>query len=275
MPHARLTIAPKGDKGRIFAADLLAYLQADFLWENGGNGQGTRPVWMVLASSEHEMRAFVANLLSGRPAERGGRYSRATDRFEILKSAGYLRYSKRIGNGVVTTFLLPDLFRIDPGMVDPSGIRFCVLPAKAWVAAQRFDLEAARRRLLDLADVSEADIHELVRTYNPRGSLLTPLLSDDGLHLLLSEGSLLLAYLDRRCRFPILFDPVFGAWLALVTQYRNLLVRKDPNNYRSPYEIHGADDVNVHKGFAFMSTHEAFGEVLSEELQRWYHGSHR
>lgn len=269
----RLVIAPKGDKGRSFSAELLAYVEANYLWEFGSSGDATRPIWMVVAGSEQEMRSFNANLLTGKKAEvdKGKHSSGSVTRYEILKSGNYLHYSRKIGNAVVTTYLLPDLLRIDPGMVDPKHIRFAILPTRAWVQAQTFDLAAARARILALAGLTLEDIESLKRKYDSIGELFAPLLTDAGLHHLLAEGSLFLAYLDRRCRYPLTFDPVFGAWLILISTHRRLLTRGE-RTYAAAFKVEGVEHLNMSPGFGFHASHETFGEVLSEEIRRWWHG---
>ncbi len=267
MPQ--LVIAPKGEKGRSFAAELLAAIEVDHLWEYGRTTTDVRrPVWMVVASSEQNMRAFHANLLTGKRAETVSNNS-TKERWELVPSAGYAHHSRRIGNSVVTTYFLPELLRLDPGMVDPVNIRFMAIPAKAWVDSQSFDLPAARARLLQLADVTPAAILESQKRWEQAGERLSVVLSDEALHLLLCEGSLMLAYLDRRCRYPIPFDPVFGAWLNLVCREDQLLMRPT-NLYRGGFRTVTPENVNAFPGFAFMSSHDTFGTTLSREVRRWF-----
>lgn len=245
---SKITIAPKGDKGRSFSAELLAYAEADYLWEGGQTSTDvTRPIWMVLGGSEQEMRSFLANLFTGKVAQLG---SSKSSKFEILKSAGFAHHSVKLGGGVVTTVYLPSLFQLDPMMVDPAVIEFAVLPPKTWVDAQQVDLIEAR-----------ALFHRL--------SGQTIQMTDEALHLLLAEGILFLSYLDRRCRYPIPFHPAFGAWLMLVCQLNGLLQRPT-DHYSSRYKVSGADKVQVHPGFAYCSSHEHLGSILSQEVQKWF-----
>lgn len=253
----KLTIAPKGDKGRSFSAELLACAQADALWEGGGTTTDTiRPVWMVLAGSELELRAFMANLMTGKVAIVDNR-DRAYDalrgnKYEILRSAGYAHHTVKLGGGAVTTLYLPDLVCIDPGMVDPDYIRFIVIPAMAWVTAQSFDLIEARAIVERLAGMSW-DI------------------TDTDLHNTLAEGVLFLAYLDRRCRYPIPFSPALGAWLMMVCEQKRVLHRPAPQcSYHHKYHVFGAKNAQSHPGFAFGAKHEDLSEILSSEIPRWF-----
>ena len=117
-------------------------------------------------------------------------------------------------------------------------------------SAQTFDLGEARAILGQLTDT-------------------LPATSDDKLRVLLAEGVLFLAYLDRRCRYPIPFAPAFGAWLLMVCEYKKLLSRSE-DYYRTSFKVTGAERVQVLPGFAFDATHDYLGDVLSEEVRRWF-----
>lgn len=129
----------KSEKGRSFQGTLLAYADADALWTLGGaNTEVHRPVWFVAACSEQEAGPFQANLRLGNMAEvpngnRGtGRNSKG-DRFELCRSARYQYAVQRLPAGTVIQAFLPELFAIDPGMVDPEAVRFVMVPAKTWL----------------------------------------------------------------------------------------------------------------------------------------------
>lgn len=258
----RVVIQPKGEKGRAFGAEMLAAARADPLWEGGSGGNHIRPVWAVFAGSEQEMKSFTANLLLGRPAV----FERSS-KIEFLKSGGYAYHHRRLGGGLVTTIYLPELFRFDPGMVDPSGVRFIALPPSSWIAAQRFDLAAARTRLRDLFGRVE------YVSDRAQERLRKMLDSDAELHLRLSEGALLLAHLDRKCRYPIPFDPVFGAAL-LVGEEDRFVFRSESDSIslyiRGPFQLFGAAAVNVGSGFAFVADHQSLGGSLSTLIRHWY-----
>ena len=244
-----ITIDPKGDKGRSFSAELLAYAEADSLWESGGTSAASvhRPIWAVIGGSELEMKAFLANLLTGKVASHAKHL-----KFEFLRSVGYAHHTVKIGGGAVTTLYLPELFNIDPGMVDPDHVRFVVIPPKAWVDAQHFDLAEARSILEALDDTpwkaSDSEVHEL-----------------------LAEGVLFLSYVDRRCRYPIPFSPVLGAWLVKLCQRYGYLHRDGCLSYgRGAFKVVDAAKVNVLAGFAFSASHEALGDILSAEIKHWF-----
>lgn len=122
-----LVIAPKNDrgKGRTFRSELVAYVRA---WDTG---DWARPSWMLLAGTEGEQRAFLANLLGGRRATWGsGRHATGV---ELLRSAGYEVAVQREPEGCLATVFLPDLVRLDPGMVDKTGVRFLMVVPRSWI----------------------------------------------------------------------------------------------------------------------------------------------
>ena len=241
----RLRIAPKEEgNGRVFMAHLLGWATADGLWSAGGTT--TRPVWMMVAGSDAEMRPFVANLQAGNKAELADNYGgarRGSQRFEILRKAGYATSWQRSSYGSVATLYLADLFRIDPGMVDPTGIRFVVLPERRWLSPARLVSEPAGfKKLQDsyafTSDVTWADI---VRT-----------------------APLFVAYLDRRTRCPILPDPEFHVRLFWAAIESKMAVLSSRNN-RLDFQMELAVDVGLGTGFAFGAKHEDLEALLANE----------
>jgi hypothetical protein len=138
-------------KSRQFSAELLAYVTADSLWPGGqADTDNLRPIWAMLGGSEQELRAFVANLQLGHLAAipKEGYSRSAPTRFEFLKSGGYRYVWHKVsgltfggqegGNSpaqqlALVTIYQPELFRLDPGMVDPELCRFVMLPPLWWV----------------------------------------------------------------------------------------------------------------------------------------------
>lgn len=142
------TIQPEaGKKGRAFSAKLTAMVVGDRLWSAGG-GETIRPIWAQFVGTDAELRPFATNLKLGRKAEptdnrRGGN----SDRVEFLRSVGYQMAWQREPEGTILTVYHPDLFRLDPGMVDPAGATFVMLVPRWWTEAQTVDAEAARASL--------------------------------------------------------------------------------------------------------------------------------
>src|SRR5689334_787467 len=82
-------------KTRSFSAVKLAHVCAGMLWDGGQTEDAPiRTVWIAFASSDTEMRPFLANIKSGKVAELYDPNRRSYDRskptrYELLRSAGY------------------------------------------------------------------------------------------------------------------------------------------------------------------------------------------
>jgi hypothetical protein len=193
-------------KGRSFSAVLLAHVTADALWEGGGGGGAKRPAWAMFAGGDAELRPFVANLQGGKKAEscEDKNYSRRKPevRFEFLRSAGYRYAWQREAEGSLATAYLPSLFLADPGMVDPDGVKFVVLPTRSWVDAQTVDAMALAKHMRAV-DGRSVGLAEAVERARDLGAL----------------AHLFALYLDRRVRCPLVTDArfyyqLFTAFLA-------------------------------------------------------------
>lgn len=246
-------------KGRSFSALQIACVEADSLWEGGRTSTDTvRPVWMMLAGSEIELRSFVANLRGGRKAEVGNGYrSRGKEKVEFLKSVGYQFTWQRMPEGSVVTVFLPDLFRLDPGMVDPKGIQFVVLPTKEYISTQTIDIATAETHSRGLFKLpADIDFTQVVPT-----------------------AALFCAYLDRRTRCPLLVDSRFYTQLYLACLEKGLAswshesysyCREFGQNSRVPFLETDTDKVGLLPGVAFQANHEDFEKVLAEEVKRFF-----
>lgn len=257
------TIERKGDgKGRSFSAHCLAVVEADSLWPGGATDKPStlRPVFAMFAGTDDELRPFVANLRSGRRAETSGYgFRHRGERLEFLKSAGYEVSWQREVEGSVATVFLPDLFRLDPGMVDPAGISFVLLPSTDWERAQKFTGAVSPEMMATHAVVMP----------QPEGS--TDLEVDESL---VAAAHLFAAYLDRRTRCPLIADGRFycqllracvAIGLAEAGQSRYQYGRSS-HGFRS----YGLDDVGIARAIAFRSTHEVFEELLAAEVAKWF-----
>jgi hypothetical protein len=213
---------------------------------------------MMLAGSEIELRSFVANLRGGRKAEVGNGYrSRGKEKVEFLKSAGYHFSWQRMAEGSVVTVFLPDLFRLDPGMVDPKGIQFVLLPTQDYVNAQSIDIETSVAHAKGLFKLPEdLDFNQVVPT-----------------------AALFCAYLDRRTRCPMLVDSRFYTQLYLACLEKGLASwshesysysREFGQNSRVPFLETDTDKVGLLPGVAFSATHEDFEEVLAREVKIFF-----
>ncbi len=293
-----LTIEPKGEKGRAFSADLLAHATADALWTDADT-KNTRPVWAVFAGPSEQLRAFMENLRLGHPARTSS--DRNADRFEFLRSAPYRWWTRSLpAGGSVLTVAHPSLLSWRVPAEETYRYRFLVIPALAWLAAQSFDLDRARALLDRLIASSVAD--EVAVTYADRnydyatGRVrvsykteinVTPERSGEPLHDLLGYGALLLSYLDHRLPLPVPRDPVFGAWLLLVSQYGKgpvvLSSRADGDTRRwLGYTVEDPNAAGCAPGFLFTPRRfgfhhsgpdgelKAISEWLAREVRRWF-----
>lgn len=258
-------------KGRTFKALLLASVEADLLWTGGQTvSDNLRPVWAMFAGSEQELRAFTANLLSGRKAifpKRNGWGRKKEDQLEILRSAGYQTFWQREAEGSIVTLYLSDLFQMDPGMVDPEGIRFVLLPTQEWAQAQKFD------------------VAPVVRHAKKVGYDLTT----EQLVSLAPVAYLFCAYLDRRTRCPLVSDGRFYLQLLLACLQKELasFSTKADSYYHQDkvfgqhqnlrYHEFGTTEVGLIPGLVFRSTHEKLEKLLAEEVSIFFgivKGSH-
>jgi hypothetical protein len=255
-------IAPQSEgKGRAFRAIMLAHVEADGLWAGGTtNVDNRRPVWAMFAGSEQELRPFTANLMSGRKAEisKGGSYSRKNDRIEFLKSAGFQFTWQREEEGSVVTAFLPDLFRMDPGMVDKAGANFILLPTVEWLSAQNIDSGPI---------VAHAEqLHYPVKS--------------DQLAAWVPMSFLFAAYLDRRTRCPLLSDARFYLQLMLAFLNRGCATissDSEPHYYgQRPFGANwrfiqdSTKDVGLADGIAFRAEHDTIEQVLAEQVSVFF-----
>jgi hypothetical protein len=257
----------KEGKGRSFRALCLATIEADPLWPGGDAvTDNVRPVWAMFAGADTEIRPFVSNLVLGRKAEfeksNVHAYSsrKRGDRLELLRSAGYQITYQREAEGVIATVFLPDLFRLDPGMVDVEGVRFIVLPTNEWVGTQKVEATPL--------------VQHALRFY--------PQIEEKTLIELAPIAFLFAAYLDRRTRCPLLSDGRFYLQLLLACLEQGLA---SWSNARDRYHYGGEEfgkhsslmfyekdtaDVGLAPGIAFKSSHAQIEELLASEVDRFF-----
>jgi hypothetical protein len=258
-------IAPQQEgKGREFSATLLSYIEADPLWENGRNaGDTIRPLWMMCAGSEQELRAFVANLRTGRKATFGNktgyssyRYGKQ-ERFEILRSSNFQVSWQKEPEGSIVTLYHPELFQIDPGLVDETHIQFVLLPTQAWHSAQTIDTTPIVRHLM----------------------LCGYRLSDEELYSLAITSYLFATYLDRRTRCPLVADGRFYAQLMLSCLKHGLASFQITDRHafygdnqafgvhkRQNYYEFDTESVGLLPGIAMSADHIQFEGLLAREV---------
>lgn len=252
----------KGEKTRSFQAVLLAYVRSAMFMQPTDDGL-QRPVWAVFAGSENQMQAFVANLRAGKkaadPAERS---SSAFKGVEFLKSADFAFALQREREGVIATAYLPDLVRLDPGMVDPSGVRFLMVVPEGWRAAQHIEgveaMVASCRRLgFDMARAEDVPV-----------------------------ALLFAAYLDRRTRAPIVADGAFALQLYYACLREGLASWPDEReewrrrqdaapfgvSQRLPIVAEGLSDAKVGAVVGMWAKHDEVEALLAQEVDAYFRG---
>lgn len=218
----------------------------------------------MLAASEDELRPFVANLRCGRPAVFAGG-GRTEQKFECLKTAGYRWTMQRTTEGAVTTFFLPDLFCLDPGMVDPKGVGFVVLPPKEWLAEQ--DLPS-----------SDAVAHVLRLGYERPGKYADdayPESAEEHLAALTPVAALWCAYLDRRTRCPLIADTRWYLQVLVAALERGIAQQARARRYDRKYRAggfheHGVADVGLVAPVLCHCSHEVLEAFLAEQVATYF-----
>jgi hypothetical protein len=263
-----LVIEPKtGKKGRSFRAVLMASIEADLLWLGGmTDTDALRPVWAMFGGSDQELRSFITNLTLGRKAifkTKNTNYRRTKDeKLEILKSSGYRVFWQREAEGSIATIFLPELFQLDPGMVDPGGVKFVLAPSQEWFEKQRIDTTPL------IHHARKCGYHDL-----------TPEQLED----LATLSYLFAAYLDRRTRCPLVADGRFYIQVMLACLKQKLAsfsVIADRHYYgeETPFGQHpsnmyyevGTKGVGLQPGLAFRADHTTLETLLSQEVSTYF-----
>jgi hypothetical protein len=260
-------IETDSEKGRSVRATLLASVEADLLWSGGmADLDHMRPVWAMFATSDSALKSFMANLRTGRKAvftSNRPSYSRdKKERIEFLKSVGYRVVWQREEEGSIATIYLPELFRLDPGMVDPEGASFVILPTKEWHAAQNIDTAPLVKHVKKLG-------YDLPAPY---------------LEHLAPISYLFAAYLDRRTRCPLVADGRFYLQLMLSClehKKASFSAGKDYSyGYRqdTPFGVNRnllyheteVNEVGLLPGLAFHSDHVDLEKLLASTVSSYF-----
>lgn len=254
-------------KGRVFSALVMGYMEANALWDLGASGEAVRPVWFTFVTSDAQARPFLANLQTGRKCQTDTRHGKRS--FELMRSAGYEWVQQRVrGGSTVVTAFLPDLFRLDPGMVDPLGIKFIAAPSIDWMTEHRKQIHV------------EGDLVAFLKRACPflghqeRWGASVP--SAEEVAPMLPLASLFCAYLDRRVRFPLLGDPRFQMQLFLACLQAKLArfsVERDVWGHAgdaSLFKAEGMKDCKLTEPVSFKAKHEEFGTLLAEQVALYY-----
>ena len=163
----------------------------------------------------------------------------------------------------MTTIYLPDLYRVDPGMVDPLSVGFVMLPGIDWVADQRIPDAAAiasyGRRLYRK--------HEQDDWYKAMDELV-PL------------AFLFAVYLDRRTRCPLIADGRFYLQITLAC-LRDGLAGWPTSTYSRhreafsggpKFETHGLDEARIatRGAIAFGASQVDVETIMAKEVDVFF-----
>lgn len=261
-----------GHKSRSFRATLLGHLVAPALWGGGSTDtKATRPVWAVIAASAGAAGPFLMNAKMGKKAH--------TDRecYEWLRSAGYVHALQKTDAGVLATIYLPDLFRQDPGMVDPQGVTFVALPSAAFLAeqARRIDVEAAVQHVAAITTPSTFGISP--DRWNAPVGEKEYAKQRDLLRDLAPLAPLFALYLDRRTRCPILPDTRFQlqVFVRFLKDKRASLRAEGSYNdsfgqVRSMLRGDLPEELGYGTPVACRASHEDVEQILADETEAFF-----
>lgn len=226
------SIVPEaGKKGRSFSAKCTALVVADSLWASG-SGDTMRPIWAQFVGSDAELRPFATNLKLGRKAEPSHGRSSACDRLEFLRSANFQHAWQREPEGTVLTVYHPELFRLDPGMVDPEGATFAMLVPRWWIAAQTVD---------GGADVARASLFAAYLDRRTR----CPLVNDTAFYVQMLAA-------------------------ALEAGFARMPTDRSVKYSRGPLAAEGLEQAGVDSVITFSAPHTNLEEFLAEQVGEYF-----
>ncbi len=283
-------------KTRAFRVVYLAHLCANAWWPGGqAAADTTRPVWLMFTASERAARPFVANLQTGHRAAlvpyRPNGYSPApVATLELLKSAGYKFLWQRLVGGAegplaLVTAYLPDLFVLDPGLIDPTGVRFLALTPTWWAAREAAALAAE-------PVASTALLAHLRALAGRAGSGAWRAWSQADWLRLVPQAVHAMSYVERRTPRPLVSTPAFmtqiflagletGLWtLAVPAGAGERGPRRDPDltdrwawargGSDSPAVEYQTGAVGLEPPVACRTTHAALDTFLAAEVERYF-----
>lgn len=288
-----VVIHPKTNtgKGRAFQAIKVAAIMADGLWEESGSKdqKHERPIYATFVASDSALRPFIANLCTGRPAvplsnNHTWRRRGNDSGYEFLKSVGYKVCWQKTTEGTAATVYLPELVDLDPGMVDPEGIKFVVIPGAAYL---KREVEKMPAGLIDTI-VDYARKLPVVREQNKpekdhRGHLeigWEEPFSREALAEMVPLSYLFTLYLSNRSRAPIPPDGRFYLGLLLsclkhgLASWSNAGGRRDDDRFghNTTYGFieEGIVEGRLSSGIAFMAKHEQIEALLASECVEYF-----
>lgn len=221
-------------KSRAFSVRLIGWYEADPIWDLGRSADRvTRPLWISWCGTEQEVKAFSANVRTGRKIQRWTG-SRQQEQIDVPKSARF-KYVQSLGPGgtSVMTVYHPGLLHLDP-VETGEEITFLSLVPTWWVDEQA---PAA----CDSLGCSEESGREAV------------------------IAALVIAYLDRRSPLPIIDDLGFHVRLFRAALEQRCLLERTPEQRYSIPKSEPKTVPGIERAVACRATFDAFGELLREQ----------
>jgi hypothetical protein len=272
-------IEHEGDgKTRAFRALLLAYVCAAKLWDGGDvSEQGktkhgskdklVRPVYMMIGGSKSECATVIANLRSGEKGAILGLddstetwVTRKAQKIELRRSAKYAIDPQLLEVDVATEkrpecheAKLYDLCREDPGMVDPTEVKFLSLPKASWIDPSTVDVDGVVSHMQSIGYKDNIEFLRLLALLAPffatrlAARSLAPLVADLRFFVQVLVASL-------KCKLATMGAEAVGgsAWAY----------DKDAG-----YVEYGLSAIGLLPGIAFRATHEDVKALLIEQVK--------
>jgi hypothetical protein len=237
MDFSTLTIRsePKKNpeaKTHTFSVQLLGFLTADPLWEPGGNGSASRPVWIAYAGTERESSPFTANFRAGRKA------GTTSEALEIPKRGPHRWSFQKVPGGIVTVAYIPSLFHLEPvTQGEEDAVRFVFAPPRWWVTEQ------ARSLASDFGDEAQEA----------------------------ARAALFCAYLDRRIPLPLVHDLRFHLQVYRAACAAGLLYELSRSRGgRAVLAGRGAEACGLDAPVALSVGQSALADFLIEQTQLYH-----
>lgn len=240
-----LTISPRSGgtgKGRTFRVSLLGFITADGYHRNGSS-RAYRPAYLSVAESDAQVRAFVANLRTGRECEvrdaAGNLLPKTLETPRALGLRWHFKKMDRPAGVTVATGYMPELCDLDPGILQ-GDIRFLFAPPRWWVDRE-------------LQSPSIQALPEKIR----RDAVI---------------GQLFAAFLDKRSPLPIVPDPLFHRRLYVAARGLTWFAEPDGNMQWSPrmFRFPGTAADGLELVARVKVSHEQFESLLVHETSRYF-----
>lgn len=270
----------KKKKTRRFSAILLGYITADLMWEGGSaKTDDDRPIYLAVAGPPTTLNPFLANLRSGRKAVIDNKnYSRTQERIQCLKSAGYETTTTTVGRDSVATLMLPELFAVDPGMIDPHVCRFLSIPP-AWWTSEQFHSLLSDQNMVN-AIIAHARSLGLMSDGRDRLLPIPRQQSAEEILRLIPLATHFALCLDRRTRRPIITDPRFFLQLFVSALHHGLASVPGWSGYPAwghqewakGFKMVGTNEMGFSAGVMFTAQHQGGVDAFLSKNVQMYQG---